>query len=79
MKGNIALFVFIFLINKIYSLENGLSLTPPMGWLAWERFRCNIDCENDPENCIRSTDILTYPSLILFVFQAITFCMYLFM
>ncbi|XP_033218349.1 alpha-N-acetylgalactosaminidase-like [Belonocnema kinseyi] len=23
-----------------------------MGWLAWERFRCNIDCKNDPENCI---------------------------
>lgn len=23
-----------------------------MGWLAWERFRCNTDCEEDPENCI---------------------------
>ncbi|KAK9739497.1 Alpha galactosidase A [Popillia japonica] len=23
-----------------------------MGWLAWERFRCNTDCKNDPENCI---------------------------
>lgn len=35
------------------SLENGLVRTPPMGWLAWERFRCNTDCKNDPENCIR--------------------------
>ncbi len=35
------------------ALDNGLALTPPMGWLAWERFRCNIDCENDPHNCIR--------------------------
>uniref|UniRef100_A0A8C7F5S9 Alpha-galactosidase n=1 Tax=Oncorhynchus kisutch TaxID=8019 RepID=A0A8C7F5S9_ONCKI len=26
--------------------------TPPMGWMSWERFRCNIDCENDPKNCI---------------------------
>lgn len=33
-------------------LDNGLALTPPMGWLTWERFRCNTDCENDPENCI---------------------------
>ncbi|CAL9692292.1 unnamed protein product [Knipowitschia caucasica] len=33
-------------------LDNGLMLTPPMGWLAWERFRCDIDCENDPNNCI---------------------------
>ena len=35
------------------SLDNGLALTPPMGWLAWERFRCNTDCVNDPKNCIR--------------------------
>ncbi|XP_050728352.1 alpha-N-acetylgalactosaminidase-like [Eriocheir sinensis] len=34
------------------ALDNGLALTPPMGWLAWERFRCNTDCENDPYNCI---------------------------
>lgn len=36
------------------ALENGLALTPPMGWLAWERFRCNVDCREDPRNCIRS-------------------------
>ena len=23
-----------------------------MGWLSWERFRCNTDCDNDPEFCI---------------------------
>lgn len=23
-----------------------------VGWLAWERFRCNIDCKNFPETCI---------------------------
>ncbi|XP_052348611.1 alpha-N-acetylgalactosaminidase-like [Oncorhynchus keta] len=27
--------------------------TPPMGWMSWERFCCNIDCENDPKNYIR--------------------------
>lgn len=36
----------------ISGLDNGLALTPPMGWLAWERFRCNTDCKNDPDNCI---------------------------
>ncbi|XP_002733825.2 alpha-N-acetylgalactosaminidase-like [Saccoglossus kowalevskii] len=35
-----------------FSLDNGLARTPPMGWMAWERFRCNIDCVNDPDNCI---------------------------
>ena len=40
-------------ILQTYCLDNGLALTPPMGWLTWERFRCNIDCKNDPDNCIR--------------------------
>ena len=39
--------------QQITCLENGLARTPPMGWLSWERFRCNTDCEGDPENCIR--------------------------
>ncbi|CAB3251575.1 unnamed protein product [Arctia plantaginis] len=52
------------LLGKISGLDNGLALTPPMGWLAWERFRCNTDCKNDPDNCISDrlfrtmTDIL---------------------
>ena len=40
------------MIPMVVSLENGLATTPPMGWLAWERFRCNTDCANDPHNCI---------------------------
>ncbi|CAH3109766.1 unnamed protein product [Porites lobata] len=36
----------------VETLDNGLAKTPPMGWMDWERFRCNIDCTNDPENCI---------------------------
>ncbi|KAL4230402.1 hypothetical protein ACF0H5_010784 [Mactra antiquata] len=34
------------------ALDNGLALTPPMGWLTWQRFRCNTDCKKDPDNCI---------------------------
>lgn len=53
-KMFMTLSVFLLLIiNKSLALENGLARTPPMGWLAWERFRCNTDCENDPDNCIR--------------------------
>lgn len=32
--------------------DNGLARTPPMGWMAWERFRCDTDCKEDPVNCI---------------------------
>ena len=45
-------FVLILLLQCTVGLENGLGRTPPMGWLAWERFRCNTDCFNDPHNCI---------------------------
>ena len=45
--------IYIFLLNMVaHALDNGLAKTPPMGWMTWERFRCNIDCVNDPENCI---------------------------
>jgi len=40
------------MLNQVYTLDNGLARTPPMGWMAWERFRCNINCESDPDNCI---------------------------
>lgn len=49
-------FVFIILLFSYFkctfSLDNGLAKTPPMGWMAWERFRCNTDCTTDPQNCI---------------------------
>ncbi|XP_048243581.1 alpha-N-acetylgalactosaminidase-like [Haliotis rufescens] len=44
--------VSCMLLPVINSLDNGLARTPPMGWMDWERFRCNIDCKNDPDNCI---------------------------
>lgn len=34
------------------ALDNGLALKPTMGWLHWERFLCNTDCDMDPDNCI---------------------------
>lgn len=44
--------IFIFLIESSKALGNGLALTPPMGWMQWERFRCVIDCEAYPDDCI---------------------------
>jgi alpha-N-acetylgalactosaminidase len=52
-KMKLTLILIFNLINLMKCLDNGLALTPPMGWLTWERFRCNTDCLNDPENCIR--------------------------
>lgn len=44
--------IIIFNIKPSYSLDNGLALTPPMGWMSWERFACQVDCQNYPSDCI---------------------------
>ena len=50
----ISIIISSLLCVGVLSLENGLARTPPMGWMSWERFRCNTDCVNYPEDCIRS-------------------------
>ncbi|KAH8341419.1 hypothetical protein KR059_006603 [Drosophila kikkawai] len=47
------------------SLDNGLARTPPMGWLSWERFRCNTDCVNDPDNCISEQLFQTMTDIVV--------------
>jgi len=34
--------------------RNSLARTPPMGWMSWELFRCDIDCADHPDHCISS-------------------------
>ena len=29
-----------------------LARTPPMGWMSWEVFRCDVDCAKAPNDCI---------------------------
>lgn len=45
--------VLMTILFVAHALDNGLGRTPAMGWMSWERFRCNTDCEHDPENCLR--------------------------
>ena len=42
MKNIISL-CFLFSIMSIYTLDNGLGLTPQMGWNTWNKFACGID------------------------------------
>ena len=53
MRTVIVLCLGACLIACVWSLDNGLARTPPMGWLSWQRYRCNIDCKNQPDECIR--------------------------
>jgi len=39
-------------------LDNGVALTPPMGWCTWERYLCTVDCSKFPNDCISEDLIL---------------------
>ena len=36
----VAIFSLIYLVT---SLDNGVGLTPPMGWNSWNKFGCSIN------------------------------------
>uniref|UniRef100_A0A1I8B4V6 Alpha-galactosidase n=1 Tax=Meloidogyne hapla TaxID=6305 RepID=A0A1I8B4V6_MELHA len=46
------LFLTFLLIKNFLALENGLARTPPMGWMSWTVFYCEIDCFKYPTGCI---------------------------
>ncbi|XP_069760954.1 alpha-N-acetylgalactosaminidase-like isoform X3 [Narcine bancroftii] len=52
--GTLVLFISLYLtlVGLCEPLDNGLARTPPMGWIAWERFKCTTDCKLYPDNCI---------------------------
>ncbi|XP_006051910.3 alpha-galactosidase A [Bubalus bubalis] len=39
-------------LPRAWGLDNGLAMTPTMGWLHWERFMCNVNCQEEPDSCI---------------------------
>ncbi|CAN8012397.1 unnamed protein product [Ixodes pacificus] len=56
--------VALLLATSAQGLDNGLARTPPMGWLSWERFLCNVDCARDPENCISERLYMTMANIM---------------
>lgn len=60
-----AVILLLAVLSVVSALDNGLARTPPMGWNSWERFRCNVDCDDDPENCIGWVDISVVNQLLL--------------
>ncbi len=46
LQGHLQVTIFL-------SITIIIIITISVGWLVWERFACNVDCSNDPDNCIR--------------------------
>ncbi|KAM8952844.1 alpha-galactosidase A [Pelodytes ibericus] len=49
-----------------HTLKNGLALTPPMGWLHWERFLCQTDCTKDPWGCVSEELFMRMADMMVF-------------
>lgn len=52
-------------LNCSNALENGLARTPPMGWLSWERFGCQVDCNASLGECISADLYMTQARLLV--------------
>ncbi|CAH2315635.1 alpha-galactosidase A [Pelobates cultripes] len=51
---------------QVRGLNNGLALTPPMGWLHWERFLCETDCQKEPWRCISEQLFMQMADMMVF-------------
>lgn len=43
MRTNLGILLTLLLVLSAYSLDNGLGLTPQMGWNSWNHFGCKIN------------------------------------
>ncbi|ETN78060.1 alpha-galactosidase [Necator americanus] len=46
------LLLWVYFIGAVIALDNGLARTPPMGWMSWTAFYCEMDCVKHPKACI---------------------------
>lgn len=37
---SLAIIYLLQMTHNVNALDNGLALTPPMGWMSWQRYRC---------------------------------------
>jgi hypothetical protein len=50
--------ILAVLLTRCPSLDNGLALTPPMGWMSWEQYHCTVNCTAHPKACLNEDLII---------------------
>jgi hypothetical protein len=48
----LAALIAVVSIGGARALDNGVALTPPMGWMSWQYFRAVTDCVTYPSDCL---------------------------
>jgi alpha-galactosidase len=56
-KTSLVTVALLFLGKSVLALNNGLGLTPAMGWNSWNKFGCNIDETVIKSNARRMLDL----------------------
>jgi len=70
--------LLVLLCGWAHGADNGLALTPPMGWLSWERYECTTNCKLYPQGCINEdlfremADALVDGDYIAFGYDTVT-------
>jgi len=61
-----------FLLASPALARNNLSRVPPMGWMSWEIFRCNVDCAKvRRRRSLRGDVLAACPAMLLLTAQAL--------
>jgi hypothetical protein len=45
-SGARGMFALLLALPSAFALQNGAALTPPMGWLSWQRYGCTVACQD---------------------------------
>ena len=49
---NILRFLVVVAVFAAAHGNDSFAKTPPMGWMSWQTFRCQVDCESHPDGCV---------------------------
>ncbi|GBP32619.1 Alpha-galactosidase A [Eumeta japonica] len=55
----LTILVLLQFFGEVKLLNNGLALTPPMGWMSWGYYMCIVDCDKHRDNCLNEKLILS--------------------
>ena len=57
--------LFVLFVATCQALDNGMARKPPMGWLSWTAFYCEVDCKSHPDGCINEQLYKTQADLLV--------------
>ena len=51
-SNHLLVLCLLCIVGQLFAVDEGHFQTPPMGWLSWLRYACEVDCKTYPDACI---------------------------